>query len=364
MRYAVILAGGSGTRLWPMSRDRMPKQLIPFIDGKSLLRLAYERLEGLVDDNRRYVCASRSLREHLLRGVPGLHPERIIAEPMGRDTANALAYSCLVLSHVDPDAVVAVFTADHIIRPESEFRETIRKGFQTVEKAPATLVTFGVKPTHPATGYGYLQLGNQRPDGSWAVQRFVEKPDERTAAQYFAAGPDRYLWNSGMFVWKAATFLSNVRRFMPDAASSFDRMSEAWGTQRFAEVVEKEYPSLQKISVDFAVMEPASRIDTATVSAHRLSADWLDVGSWPSYALTRERDHDGNSCESARPLFLGSHDCLVVSDDPSHVVALLGCSDLVVIHAGDATLVCPRDKAEEVKKARAEAVARFGEALG
>jgi mannose-1-phosphate guanylyltransferase len=363
MRFALILAGGSGTRLWPMSREKLPKQLIPFIDGKSLLRIAYERLDGLVEDGRRYVCAARSLKERILLGVPALSAERVIAEPEGRDTVNALAYSCLVLSRMDPEAVVAVFTADHVILPEDQFRRIIRLGFETVERDPATLVTFGVAPTFPSTGFGYLELGDSRADGSRAVKRFVEKPDARTAERYMREGPDRYLWNSGMFVWKAAQFISCVKRFVPESAAALDRMGGAWGTPRFEAVVEEEYPSLRKVSVDFAVMEPASVSGAIPVAAHRLTADWLDVGSWPAYALTRERDENGNAQGAAKALFMESKDCLAVSDDDEHVVALVGCRDLIVIHTGDVTLVCPRDRAEDVKRLRAEVIAKFGDAL-
>jgi mannose-1-phosphate guanylyltransferase len=364
MRYAVILAGGSGARLWPMSRRLLPKQLIPFMDGRSLLRVAWDRLDGLVDGDRRYVCAGDALRGRLLDAVPGLAPDRIIGEPEGRDTLNAVAYACLVLSRRDPDAVVAVLTADHVITPEDSLRDTLRAGFQAVEADPSSLVTFGVAPTHPATGYGYLELGEAGSRGARFVRRFVEKPDARTAAGCVLAGPDRYLWNSGMFVWSAAAFLSCLRRFAPGTAAAFDRMAGAWGTPRFQAAVAEEYPRLPRISVDVAVMEPVCSSGVVPVLAYRLAAEWLDVGSWPSYALTRVKDGAGNASAAARALLVDSRDCLVVSDDEAHVVALLGCEDLVVIHTADATLVCPRGRAEEVKRLRGEAVERFGESLG
>ncbi|HET6451529.1 MAG TPA: mannose-1-phosphate guanylyltransferase [Spirochaetia bacterium] len=364
MRYAVILAGGSGTRLWPLSRESRPKQLLPFIEGKSLLRIAYDRLDGLVDAERRYVCAGRSLRDQIRAGVPGLSDDRIIAEPVGRDTVNALALSCLVLARRDPDAVVAVFTADHLIRPEEELRATVRRGFEAVERDPSTLVTFGIAPTYASSAYGYLELGPSRPPAAWTVARFVEKPDAPTAARYLEAGADRYLWNSGMFVWKAATFLSCVKRFVPESAGAFERMSESWGTPRFEQVVHAEYPGLKKVSVDFAVMEPASVSSEVAVAALRLSAQWLDVGSWPSYALTLPADGDGNARGAGRVLLRDSGNCLVVSEDPAHLVAVLGCRDLIVIHSGDATLVCPRDRAQDVKQLRAQAITEFGDDLG
>jgi mannose-1-phosphate guanylyltransferase len=360
MRYAVILAGGSGTRLWPMSRERLPKQLIPFMDGKSLLAVAYRRIEGLVPEGNRYVCGNEAHRDIVRNDLPGLAPARFIGEPEGRDTLNALAYSCAVLNRIDPDAVVAVFTADHLITPEDTFRDVVRKGYETAELMPETLVTFGISPTRPATAYGYLELGAVYENGSRRVSRFVEKPDLEAAIRYTDAGPDRYLWNSGMFVWRAKTFLECVRRFVPDSEAAFDRISEAWGTSRFGEVVGREYPALRKISVDFAVMQPASTSAVVSVASLPMAVDWMDIGSWPAYGLTRRKDGNGNTQSAERHIIMDSKDCLVVSEDRGHLVAVLGCKDLIVIHTGDATLVCSREHAEDIKKLRAEAEARFG----
>ena len=203
MRYALIIAGGSGTRLWPMSRETLPKQLIPFIQGKSLLEIAYQRLEGLIPRDRRFICAGEKHAQVILDTISGLAPDKFSGEPTGRDTLNAVGFGAAVIARRDPDAVIAVFTADHLIRPVDRFQEYIAQGFAVAESHPQTLVTFGIAPTQAATSYGYLELGDALGPTARVVQCFKEKPDEATAKSYFAAGPQRYLWNSGMFVWRA-----------------------------------------------------------------------------------------------------------------------------------------------------------------
>ncbi len=201
MRYAMIMAGGSGTRLWPMSRAELPKQLIPFIEGKSLLRLAFDRFEGMIPAERRYVCAGLRHEQAILAAVPLLSPARFLGEPTGRDTLNAVGLSAFVLAGRDPEAVIGVFTADHLIEPVGEFQRIIAQGFALVERRHDVLVTFGIEPTGPATGYGYLELGEPMDDGAArAVRQFREKPPLATAEAYVQRGPEHYLWNSGMFV--------------------------------------------------------------------------------------------------------------------------------------------------------------------
>ncbi len=367
MRYALIIAGGSGTRLWPMSRGSLPKQLIPFIQGKSLLEIAYERLEGLIPAQRRLICAGEKHAQVILDAIPGLTPSQFLGEPTGRDTVNAVGFGAAVIARHDPEAVIAVFTADHLIRPVDRFQEIIAQGFEVAENHSETLVTFGISPTQAATSYGYLELRESLGPTARVVQRFKEKPDAATAASYFAAGPDRYLWNSGMFVWRAQTLLECLRRFEPGIAAGLDRVAEAWGGADQSAVLNEVYPTLRKVSVDFAVMEPATREYRVPgdpqfrVAAVPMPLEWLDIGSWPMFAETCPRDERGNALAAQRHVLVDSQRTLVASSDPQHLIATIGCEDMLIIHTPDATLVCRADRAEEIKKVYGLVGKRFGE---
>ena len=223
---------------------------------------------------------------------------------------------------------------------------------------PRTLLAFGVFPTHPATGYGYLELGEPITGQARTVTRFREKPDLPAAESFLAAGPGRFLWNSGLFLWKASTFLDCVQRYAPETFRGIEAIRAAWGTRRRRQVLDAVYPSLKKISVDYAVMEPASR--EALVAALPLDLQWLDVGSWLSYLEASPRDPQGNATVAERCLLEGSRGSLVVSEDPRHLVALVGCEDLIVVHTPLATLVCRKDQAERVKQLAARVAERFG----
>jgi len=378
MRYAMIMAGGAGTRLWPMSRLNRPKQLIRFMERagdptrRSLLELAMMRLEGLIDPKSRYICTSESYREIIKEQMPDLLDDQILGEPVGRDTVNAVGFAAAVLAKKDPDAIFAVLTADHLIEPEDVFRERMDTGFRLVEADPKRFVTFAIKPTYPATGFGYIERGTPIRDkqdggkkgidgvsaGAFHVARFVEKPDLARAQAYVESGD--FAWNSGMFVWKASSFLEALKRFKPESYEGIMKIRDAWGTTSAKETLHAIYPTLPKISVDYAVMEPAAReaqhaseskaADRFSVCTVQMDLKWLDVGSWPSFAETVPADKSGNAAAGeGASVIVNSSRNLIVNAQAGHTVAVLGAEDLIVVHTADATLVMPRAKAEELK---------------
>jgi len=348
MRYGMIMAGGSGTRLWPMSRPDQPKQLLPLIDGRSLLEIAVERLNGVVDPDRRYVCTGERYRPVIRERMPTLSDRQILGEPEGRDTLNAVAFTAAVLHAQDEDAVFAVLTADHLIEPQDEFRRCLAVGFDLVEGDPTRFVTFAITPSYAATGFGYVQRGAAIDgyDDAFEADRFVEKPDHSTAEAFVDSG--EWGWNSGMFVFHAGTLLEAVKRYHPASYEPLMAIGSAFGTSSYRDVLDEVYPTLHRTSIDFGIMEPVSSDDALTIVAVPMDVQWLDIGSWPSFGSTLQADAEGNRTNT-RTLHLQSRNVLTVADDPQHTIATIGCEDLIIVRTEDATLVCRADLAQDVK---------------
>ncbi|MGF1632881.1 MAG: mannose-1-phosphate guanylyltransferase [Phycisphaerae bacterium] len=358
MRYGVIMAGGSGTRLWPLSRKDQPKQLLPLVKGKSLLQLSFDRLSGFLPPERIYVCTGAAHADAIRANLPDLPAGNLLGEPEGRDTANAVGFPAAVLYEKDPDAVFAIVTAAHVIEPIDGFRKSLDAGFRVAEEHPESLVTFGIIPTHGHTGLGYIQRGEALPavPGSFRVQAFKEKPDKATADKYVESG--RYYWNSGMFVWRAETILKQLAKQLPDNYEKLKLIGEAWGHATEQARIQELYPQLKKISVDYGVMEPAGR--EGVVNVVEMKIDWLDVGSWPALAETLDVDANDNAVDAAKMLQINCDGNIIVSRDPEHLICLIGVSDMVIAQTEDATLICPKSEAQQVK----EMVGKIKDAYG
>ena len=355
MRYVLIVAGGSGKRLWPLSRQDMPKQLLKVVNGKSLLRIAYERLAGIVPPEAVLVCTGADYASVVRAELPEVDPANILGEPEGRDSLNAVAWPAAVLAARDPDAVVAVVTADQIMHPVSVFQDALEEGFALAEERPDVLVTFGVVPTSPHTGYGYLHRGAALPGHPdvCSVVEFKEKPDLATATEYLASG--EYWWNSGMFVWRARTLLDQLAVLQPPTHAAVTELAAA--PDRLAEI----YPRLVKISVDYAVMEPVSQGQgTAEVVAVRLPITWHDVGGFAALGDQLPRDAQGNARHGVSVL-VDARDNLVINNaEDGRLVAVVGLSDTVIVQTPQITLVCPITQAERIKELVAEVTAQLG----
>lgn len=344
--YIVILAGGSGTRFWPLSRKKTPKQLMSVFGGKSMLQRTVERTLPLKP--QRILIVTNSLQaDETARQVTGYSefiPIDIIEEPVGKNTAPAIGLAAWLIAAHDPEGVMIVLPADHYILNEEQFHETIRLALGPARSG--YLVTLGIKPTRPETGYGYIEAStDQRDTPPYPVSRFVEKPDFERALRFLAAG--NFYWNSGMFIWSAKTILAALDKFSPDLIRSLNRLTignDSWELSALQLQIAEMYGELQSESIDYAVMEKAD-----TVQVIPGDFGWSDVGSWSALPEILPADKNGNVGVNIGELIaLNAENCLVYGD--SKVLALIGVKDLIIVNTPDALLVAHRDRAQDVKK--------------
>jgi mannose-1-phosphate guanylyltransferase len=351
MLYAVIMAGGSGTRLWPESRSERPKQLLKVQGERTMLQHAVDRLGDLVPLDRIVIATTERLAGRVHEQVSQLPREAILAEPCPRNTAPCIGLAAARIFRADPDAAMAVMPADQVIEPADRFREAIRLAEALVEEDPRRLITFGVRPTYPAQAFGYIEQGGRleglaaarASTGVHRVARFHEKPDAETAARYLTAG--NYLWNAGIFVWKARTILDALARYEPDLHGHLQQIAAAADRPDFTEVLQRQFAAMPKISIDYAVMERASEV--VVIEA---PFAWDDVGSWRALERLRQADDHGNVVDAARHIEIDTTGTVARCQDPNHVVALVGVQDLVVVVTPDATLVAHKDCEELIRQ--------------
>ncbi len=337
--YAVIMAGGRGERFWPLSTESCPKPFVPLLGTKSLIEETVDRLLPLVPVERILISLGSSHLEVAMGSLPQIPPKNYIVEPVGRDTSACLGFCALHLEGLDPDAVMLALPADHYIGDPDRFRLTIQKGILSLPGAEA--VVFGMKPTRPDPGYGYIQA--EKPSVSsdaWPVRRFVEKPDVETAAQYIRSGD--YFWNSGIFLWQNRTLLELFRQHMPESYRGLCALRPLLGRSNTLDEISRIFSGLQRISIDFGILEKAAGL-------RLIPADfaWDDIGNWAALARTLPADAEGNAV-LGRHVSVESSGCLVYSD--AGLVATLGIADLVIVQANGKVLVCPKDRAAELKR--------------
>lgn len=340
--YAIILAGGNGERFWPVSTPERPKQFVTLFGGKALIRQAVERLEGLIPPERTLVITAQRLVALTRKTLPMIPSANIIGEPVRRDTAAAVAVACGLVKRLGgPEAVGCILTADQLMKPVGSFRQALADCI-AVASAKDVIVTMGIIPYYPATGFGYIEYeGEVETETKTAfcdVQRFVEKPNLETAAQYVSS--KRFLWNAGMFIWRAGVL---QRAFMAKAADIGALIDEVAQAKGVGPLLKRQYPKLRATSFDYAVMEKSRNILVA-----RSEFDWDDVGSWNALRGQFSPDESGNTCVGRVATLDTDHSILVSEGD--HLIATLGVHDLVVVHTAKATLVCAKDKAQDLKK--------------
>ncbi|MEW6510324.1 MAG: mannose-1-phosphate guanylyltransferase [Bacteroidota bacterium] len=343
---AVIMAGGVGTRFWPRSREKYPKHLLQIIGKDTMIQSTVKRLAPMVTPEDLFVVTNRLQKSQVIKQIPHVPEENIILEPVGRNTAPCIGLAALHVQRLDPDAVMVVLPADHIIRDEEEFRRVLQLAVETA-RTSKSLLTIGIPPTHPETGYGYIQFVSEEEkenpffgQGVRRVKTFAEKPNRETAMQFLASGD--FLWNSGMFVWKVDAILNEIERCLPDLYRELIKISGEIGTARYQQSVDTAYGMIRGISIDYGVMEKAQRVFVIPGSF-----GWNDLGSWDEVYRVSGKDDSGNSV-TGKVIQKDTRNSYIYS--PEKVVATIGVEDLIIVNTDDALLICRRGRSQDVKE--------------
>jgi len=340
---AVILAGGSGTRLWPLSTPSFPKQFLPLPNGRSMIQESLARVEGLVSPERAWVVTGRSMIELVREHLPMIPTSQILGEPMGRSTAAAIGWAAATIARRDRQATMMVLTADHVITKIDVFNQALRLAAKLARQG--YLVTLGIKPTGPETGYGYIRYGAALSEGfnhqAYYGESFVEKPNVATAMTYLEDG--HYVWNSGMFVWKVETILAELKKHLPDLAQKIDVIAESMGTAREQATLDELWPTLQTISIDYGVMEKANKFAVIPVEI-----GWNDVGNWEQYGSLFPADQD-EVRSIGHHVGIGSSNIFVYNNTQRQIFTI-GLEDVVVVEMDDKTVICHKDEVQRVKE--------------
>jgi mannose-1-phosphate guanylyltransferase len=348
--YPVILAGGRGTRFWPLSRKRRAKQLLALDGNQTMIQQTVARLAPMAAPRRFWIISNHDLRPAIIRQLPKLNPKQIIAEPAGRNTAPAIGLAAFLLLRQDPDAVLGLFPSDHVIADPGRYRATLAKGIE-IAAAAETIVVLGIRPTRPETGYGYIEGGAADANGALRVRRFTEKPDLARANQFLASG--NYFWNSGMFLWRADTLANALREHLPNTAPLLEKIAAAYGTRKFASTFHKLYPKCENISIDYAVLEPRSAKGEGQSRIFCLPSDfgWSDLGSWAAlheHHVAKTKLVDGNLLSASGNFALNARNNYIHA--PGKFVAAIGVKNLVVVETDDALLITTLDHSQDVGK--------------
>ncbi len=345
MLHAMIMAGGSGTRFWPESRNATPKQLLSLAGDQTMIQATINRLGDLVPPERVFILTNQRLVEPLAAQLPLLPASSIIGEPCKRDTAPCVGLAAAMIANADPDATMVVMPADHVIGPDEVFQQAITQAAELVDRDPGKIVTFGIKPTYAAESFGYIERGDAIPNAGLAptydVRCFREKPNAEVAKQYVESG--EYYWNSGIFIWKARTILDALQQFAPEIFRHIETIGKAIGTAEFNATLQCEFAAIEGKSIDYAVMEHYGNV--AVIEA---PYTWDDLGSWRALARLHGTDDDSNT-RLGRTLAVRTTNSIVRSTD-DHLVATIGVDNIIVVHTPDATLVVHQDDEEAVRE--------------